>query len=996
MHDLRKMWEVGGLVEDQNNDHVADRVNVWIDVEQDVYPDGLIDFCARLGFETTSLSFDFFEETNTYKYQLCFVQNDQQTAVEWAKNQLTVTYQDEENLSKLLRFLAGKWHVDFGGKDSHVQKIMLAGERIVLEDAFGKLEEYALDSKDDSTSSRQYHVDSLTDVWSPFGFLHDHEPSPENKQAVTFTPERGLSREAWMEIYYAAARIGMESTALAFPFTGAHSNHPFSFVFQPNDQEEASVQLEGNSVHFSGEEQSLVRAISYVFREKHWSFGGHFGAWENINRTPPPEEKMFEFTWDDQGEVEELYERLAALKKQNDSSEDMNINIFISEPKSIRDDIRLNVQKQFPQAQVVVRSAFKPGYFWLMEEVVPAIEGLHQTVDKVVITCKQEETEDGLELPIRWIQELYPVDEMISNKLGIDLENVDFECCEDVEATYNVSVYSSDHDLLYEDHIHIPVSKVPYVEEGKYSYPTTSYISVYKENQPVMDTLIQTDRERFYMYYLEEILPKLWEHVDRADKDSGFLKPLFDRIEIEAEMSEEEQKIPVEEERISSLEALHEDLYFNTLDYFVVKGEQTVGEGYTAPGGVYPFLKVTPGKKPTARIIAYKWVERQVEKVSTKRLVFTNDQKTPIKVTYHVGEEMVQEDVREDIQIDNIPAGVFRPKVARVHPWLVEYSYRGEPIFVYEFFNDVQEEYYSAIKLTAHKPTVLIETGHHANEVSSMPAVVEMMDEIAENHSDIIRNVNLVVIPRANPDGTALHERMITDNPEWKHHAARYNAVGLEFSDVRYLNSIFGEGNVVPHIMKRWAPDILIDDHGIPSHEWTQPFAGYHVPPRFHMSFWIPNAMVYGIARQLDPEKFPRHNAVLDQITTSIQRKVQHTDIQDLNDYWVNRYRKYGNRYMPEMFPIEMPEDFIFYKWPTEIDGDSRNAISRFPNWVSADILSEVADETVYGESLETCKKAHRLFDLGAIEWIDKEAQRFNRSYDSNEISLSRERPLRI
>src|SRR5699024_3934645 len=98
------------------------------------------------------------------------------------------------------------------------------------------------------------------------------------------------------------------------------------------------------------------------------------------------------------------------------------------------------------------------------------------------------------------------------------------------------------------------------------------------------------------------------------------------------------------------------------------------------------------------------------------------------------------------------------------------------------------------------------------------------------------------------------------------------------------------------------------------------------------------------------------------QITTSIQRKVQQTDIQDLNDYWVNRYRKYGNRYMPEMFPIEMTEDFIFYKWPTEIDGDSRNAISRFPDWVSADILSEVADETVYGESLETCKKAHRLF----------------------------------
>ncbi|MFP3416416.1 hypothetical protein SB773_33815, partial [Bacillus sp. SIMBA_074] len=82
-----------------------------------------------------------------------------------------------------------------------------------------------------------------------------------------------------------------------------------------------------------------------------------------------------------------------------------------------------------------------------------------------------------------------------------------------------------------------------------------------------------------------------------------------------------------------------------------------------------------------------------------------------------------------------------------------------------------------------------------------------------------------VVIPYANPDGIALHQELVKENPYWKHHAARYNAVGLEYTNHRFKPSIFGESRVVPQLFYRWLPDVIIDDHGIPSHEWTQPFA---------------------------------------------------------------------------------------------------------------------------------------------------------------------------
>src|SRR5690625_7353526 len=104
----------------------------------------------------------------------------------------------------------------------------------------------------------------------------------------------------------------------------------------------------------------------------------------------------------------------------------------------------------------------------------------------------------------------------------------------------------------------------------------------------------------------------------------------------------------------------------------------------------------------------------------------------------------------------------------------------------------------------------------------------------------------------------------------------------------------------------------------------------------------------------------------------------------------MNRYKKYGHRFMPELFPIELTGDLIFYKWPIEPKPDSCVAISRFPDWVSADILSEVPDETVHGEALDVCKQAQRIFDLGASEGINKKKLPLKRSDRTNEKRICR------
>src|SRR5690625_5200536 len=116
---------------------------------------------------------------------------------------------------------------------------------------------------------------------------------------------------------------------------------------------------------------------------------------------------------------------------------------------------------------------------------------------------------------------------------------------------------------------------------------------------------------------------------------------------------------------------------------------------------------------------AYKWVEQQTETILTKKIFFNSEQRTPTEVTIQAGNKVINEIISDDVRVQKVPEDVPQPNIARIRPWLVDYSYRGEPIFVYEFFKDIREEYYSAIKLSTFKPTILIETGHHANEVRS-------------------------------------------------------------------------------------------------------------------------------------------------------------------------------------------------------------------------------------------------------------------------------------
>ena len=139
-------------------------------------------------------------------------------------------------------------------------------------------------------------------------------------------------------------------------------------------------------------------------------------------------------------------------------------------------------------------------------------------------------------------------------------------------------------------------------------------------------------------------------------------------------------------------------------------------------------------------------------------------------------------------------------------------------------------------------PSEIINSRHHANEVSSTNSAFILLKEILTNekYKDLSEKLNLVIVPMENVDGTAIHYELQKENPYWKFHVARFNAIGKEFYHEHFKeDTIHTEAMGLTRLWYRMLPDIVVDNHGVPSHEWEQQFSGYTSPS--FKGFWLPN-----------------------------------------------------------------------------------------------------------------------------------------------------------
>ena len=328
-----------------------------------------------------------------------------------------------------------------------------------------------------------------------------------------------------------------------------------------------------------------------------------------------------------------------------------------------------------------------------------------------------------------------------------------------------------------------------------------------------------------------------------------------------------------------------------------------------------------------------------------------------------------------------------------ISTWQVGRSYQRRPGYAIDVIRPLHpgQTHSSRLKLTQQKPTCLIIARHHANEVSSTTAVLDLARDLATDpaYRSLLERVNVVILPMANPDGAAFHYRLMAEHPRWKHHAARFNAAGKEFSvDTFNPATLFGEAQFRMTLWSAWLPDGIVDNHGVPSHEWCQPFAGYNSPPRFVVSYHVVQAMLYGIVSYLDSAQQPMQREAAIALRQAVSDAVAQTPwLHARNQYWLDRYHTYGHRWAPEISPLQTHSDMLFFfGGHAQTDQRGRNSFAaRFPSITLFDWVTEVPDETAQGDYLAECAEAQRRADLAMLQLVADSAQPMRRYVHSGE-----------
>lgn len=297
----------------------------------------------------------------------------------------------------------------------------------------------------------------------------------------------------------------------------------------------------------------------------------------------------------------------------------IRVEARLSEPPELRANIEQEARAALVEAgarpadvQVEVLSAFKQGYSWLYDRVRTRIGD--RPVGEVVVRFRrndppEEWPQQAIHTPLRWLHEIFPIDEILARELRIPLERIRFEEVRE-GPTYHVTVTSPGGATLLTDTFEPKVVLRPYFDrfaDYEHVRVTTGWIRATSGARTLVDERIPTDPETFWDYYQATVLPAVYDHVmelhDGLPRGGDADAPFFGELTVELEMSEPDHRLGLDNEIHAPMDALHEEIYFGTIEFFDVLGRNSRGQGLTFPGRVIPVMRPkADGSAPRAEV----------------------------------------------------------------------------------------------------------------------------------------------------------------------------------------------------------------------------------------------------------------------------------------------------------------------------------------------------------------------------------------------------------
>lgn len=794
----------------------------------------------------------------------------------------------------------------------------------------------------------------------------------------------------------------------------------------------------------------------------------------------------------------------------------VDLEVRLSESPEVRRTIADRARSQLAAAgaagpAVRVLSAYKQGYLWMTEQVIPELKGKNARSIRVRVAEYRPDLSKKYKfymVPSRWVHELYPVDEMFQRELGIAKEAFTVELVTDPKETYSLEAADAAGRVVYRAAFSPKTVEREYLDK----FPgwsrvvvTTGWLSATVNGLRVADRRIATDPERFWDHYQSVVLPRIYDNVMKVTENRPLpdKQPFHRDLDIDVWMSEPDFRTGIDEEMVSSLEALHEDLYFVTLDFFDALGRTTTRRRLAAPGKIFPIIHPDrPGQPGEVKVhyagnastkprLEVSYTEKGIDKPTrvshdlsridttaalVNRVVARGDGVAELQLDVeakddreagravdalralerlhaagmfrdalsfaHVDRVAVDvglKDVRTRAVIASTGAfppsnvrtappsvvGAAAPNGGGAHPlplvtWdhiispaesealvgqLAAYpevkaykagrSYRGRDISVLEMTSPTTSELVSLAKLSAYKPTIFITGRQHANEVSSTSHILRLAELLVTDpaYRDILKQVNVILHPIENPDGAQMAYDLQQLTPTHMLHAGRYSALGMDVqSQVGLPDPLLPEALVRGRVWRDWLPDIYLNPHGYPSHEWVQPFAGY-VPPGFRT--YLSTRGWYTTIGTLRDPRYPDHAEATAALREALVREINaNADVRAMDLRHQARYRKWAYGFGPYVFNQEIYKDTAIYYSDPETgepngsrrfgagrgggagaDGGGGGGTGRFSMnaWPQVTFFSggtEAPDETAQGEWLNLVSKPGFSYLMANVKYL--------------------------
>ena len=304
----------------------------------------------------------------------------------------------------------------------------------------------------------------------------------------------------------------------------------------------------------------------------------------------------------------------------------VRVTVFLSEPAAVRHALRDELVADLrgrgatvADGDVVVLSAYRQGYSWIEEVVLPRLLALREDgtrTARVRLLFREHRPppdwpQQAMHTPLRWQHAMFPADEIMAEALALDLGDVGFELRAEPDApAYQVVAEGADGEVLLNETFEPRLVSRPFFDR----YPdyeliqvATGGITAEVDGETVVDERIRMDAEAFWDHYQSDTLARVYDYImelhdgkPRGPADA----PYFGQLKVVLSLSEPERLLGVEQEVESTHDALHEDIYFVTHSLLRHIGRNSLGTELTYGGRVIPEMRgKTDGTPGTAHIL---------------------------------------------------------------------------------------------------------------------------------------------------------------------------------------------------------------------------------------------------------------------------------------------------------------------------------------------------------------------------------------------------------